>query len=168
MRLFFTSYIFSFMLLVLSTPGYTEVNELTGRVIDVINGDTILLQDHQNKQHRIYLFGIDAPELDQQSGPEARAYLDRLLFARTYQAKVVYSQRTKGGNIIGTVYAAELNSTQYADINGMMVMAGYAWASRHHGKRYHAIEQIARNRKIGLWAEPRPLPPWEWRAKHKR
>ena len=168
MRLFITRYIFSLILLVPSQPGYTEVKELSGRVIDVINGDTILLQDNQKRQHRIYLFGIDAPELGQPAGQEARAYLDRLLFARTYQAKVVYSKRTKAGNIIGTLYAAELNSTQYADINGMMVMAGYAWASQRHGKRYAAIEQMARNRKIGLWAEPRPLPPWEWRAKHKR
>ena len=168
MRFVFTSFIFCLSFLVLSTPGYAEVKELSGRVIDVINGDTILLQDSQNIRHRIYLFGIDAPELGQTNGQEARAYLDRLLFARTYQAKVVFSKRTKAGNIIGTVYAAELNSTQFADINGMMVMAGYAWASQRDGKRYRAIEDIARHRKVGLWAESRPLPPWQWRAKHRR
>ena len=142
-------------------------NEISGRVVDVLNGDTIIIRDAQQTEHRIYLYGIDAPELKQISGMESRDYLDRLLFTRTYQVKVVIESRAKNDNIIGTVYATEQNSSQYADINGMMVMAGHAWASRHSGKRYQAIEQIARNRKTGLWANPKPVAPWEWRKKHK-
>lgn len=162
MRAFFV-FIFSFI----SAFAQAGSKEISGRVIDVMNGDTIIIRDAQQKEHRIYLYGIDAPELNQPDGKEARAYLDRLLFARTYQARVVIEARTKNGNIIGTVYAAEQNSDQYADINGMMVMAGYAWASQHSGKRYRAVEQIARNRKIGLWANPKPLTPWDWRKKQK-
>lgn len=141
--------------------------DISGRVVDVLNGDTIIIRDAQQTEHRIYLYGIDAPELKQISGKESRDYLDRLLFTRTYQVKVVIESHAKNGNVIGTVYAAEQNSSQYADINGMMVMAGHAWASRHSGKRYQAIEQIARNRKTGLWANPKPVPPWDWRKKHK-
>lgn len=167
MRLFFSSHLFCWLLLAFSTTGHAQITEISGRVVHVINGNTIVLRDSNRTEHRIYLYGIDAPELDQVDGKEARAYLDRLLFARTYQAKVVYSRRTQAGNIIGTVYAAEQNSSQYADINGMMVMAGYAWASKSDGKQYRAIEQIARNRKVGLWANPKPVAPWVWRSKRK-
>lgn len=155
------------MLFTLLTANSVAANkEIIGRVVDVPSGDIIVVRDAQNSEHRVYLYGIDAPELKQANGKDARDYLDRLLFARTYQARVVIEMRTKKGNIIGTVYAAEQNSTQYADINGMMVMTGFAWASQHSGKRYRPIEQIARNRKIGLWANPQPVAPWVWRKKH--
>jgi len=147
------------------SPVNASSKELHGRVVDVLSGDVIVVRDTNRKEHHVYLYGIDAPELKQPHGKASRDYLDRLLFARTYQVRVNIELRTKKGNIIGTVYAAEQNSTQFADINGMMVMAGYAWASQHSGTRYRPIEQIARNRKIGLWASPNPVAPWVWRKK---
>ncbi len=160
-------FMLSTLLTFLVSISFAASNEISGRVVDVLNGDTIVVRDAQHTEHRVYLYGIDAPELKQISGKESRDYLDRLLFTRTYQVKLVIESRAKSGSIIGTVYAAEQNSSQFADINGMMVMAGHAWASRHSGKRYQAIEQIARNRKTGLWAHPKPVAPWQWRKKHK-
>ena len=140
-----------------------DLKQIIGRVTDVPNGDTIYVRDQNGRQHKIYLLGIDAPEMKQPFGKAARDYLDRLLFARNYQAKVVIKKRTRAGNIIGTVYAADMNSSQYANINGMMVMAGHAWANPRTSKQYIAAEKIARNRKIGLWKQSNPVAPWKWR-----
>ncbi|VAW99950.1 hypothetical protein MNBD_GAMMA21-2428 [hydrothermal vent metagenome] len=141
--------------------------ELLGRVDDVPNGDTIIIIDQNKKRHKVYLLGIDAPELKQPFGIEAKAHLDRLLFARNYQAKVVITRRTAAGNIVGTVYATELNSPQYNNINGMMVMSGFAWANLRTSKQYIGVEKIAQNRKIGLWKQKKPQAPWLWRKGQK-
>lgn len=137
--------------------------ELIGHVSDVPNGDTIVVADEKNRNHKVYLLGIDAPEIKQPFGKAARDYLDRLLFARNYQVKIIIKKRTRAKNIVGTVFAADMNSDQYADINGMMVMAGYAWANPRTSKQYVAVEKIARNRKTGLWEQQRPIAPWQWR-----
>ena len=142
--------------------------EISGRVINVLNGDTIVVTDANNNKHKVYLLGLDAPEMKQPFGKASRDYLDRLLFARNYQVKVIFKKRTRAQNIIGTVFAADMNSSQYADINGMMVMAGFAWANPRTSKQYVSIERIARNRKAGLWEQKRPIAPWKWRQKNEQ
>ena len=138
--------------------------ELLGRVSSVSNGDTIIVTDDKNKKHKVYLLGIDAPEMNQAFGKQSREYLERLLFARNDQVKIIIKKVTRAKNIVGTVYAADLNSSQYADINGMMVMAGFAWANPRTSKQYSGVEKIARNRKSGLWKQKKaPIAPWKWR-----
>lgn len=161
-RVFIICILFSLTSLLQAAP-----KELTGRISDVPNGDTIIVTDENNKKHKVYLLGIDAPELKQAFGKQSRDYLDRLLFARNYQVKVVIKKRTRANNIVGIVFAADMNSSQYADINGMMVMAGYAWANPRTSKQYVSIEKIARNRKAGLWEQQNPVPPWKWRTGSK-
>jgi len=150
-------------LLTFTTATHVSAKELHGRISDVPTGDTIIVTDDQNKQHKVYLLGIAAPKMKQAFGKESRDYLERLLFARNDQVKVVIKKQTRAGNFIGTVYAAEMNSSQYADINGMMVMAGFAWANPRTSKQYISIEKIARNRKAGLWKQNKPVAPWKWR-----
>lgn len=133
------------------------------RVSAVPNGDTIIVTDDKNKKHKVYLLGIEAPEMKQTFGKPSREYLQRLLFARNNQVKIIIKKHTRAKNIIGTVYATDLNSSQYTDINGMMVMAGFAWANPRTSKQYNAVEKIARNRKAGLWKQRRPIAPWQWR-----
>jgi len=156
--------IFVFLILfTLAGVSQAAPKELVGRVSDVLNGDTIIVTDEKNKRHKVYLLGIDAPEMKQAFGKQSREYLERLLFARNDQVKVVIKKRTRANNLVGTVYATDLNSKQYTDINGMMVMAGFAWANPRTSKQYSAVEKIARNRKSGLWKQKRPLAPWKWR-----
>ena len=56
------------------------------------------------------------------------------------------------------------------DVNLEIVKAGYAWVYRRYAPKpkskadtYFAGENQAKNRKLGLWADPHPVPPWEWR-----
>ena len=55
-----------------------------------------------------------------------------------------------------------------SDINSEMVKAGYAWAYREYLHEPYASEYIdaeneARARKLGLWQQANPQPPWEFR-----
>lgn len=144
-----------------------SANELIGRVSDVLNGDTIIVTDVRNKKHKVYLLGIDAPEIKQPFGKKSRDYLEHLFLGRDPKVRIVIKKHTRAKNIVGTAYAAKINSTQYADINGMMVMAGYAWANPRTSRQYIAAEKIARNRRAGLWEQKSPVPPWQWRKKKK-
>jgi endonuclease YncB( thermonuclease family) len=48
---------------------------------------------------------------------------------------------------------------------------GYAWLYRAYAaeqspedrERYELAEREAKERKVGLWRDPHPVPPWEWR-----
>ena len=57
------------------------------------------------------------------------------------------------------------------DLGLEQIRAGYAWLYRAYvkeltpedRKRYESAEREAKERKVGLWHDPNPVPPWEWR-----
>ncbi len=63
------------------------------------------------------------------------------------------------------------------DVNLGQIEAGLAWRykkyemeqSAEDRARYAVAEVLAREAKRGLWVEPEPVAPWEWRkAKRKK
>lgn len=125
-------------------------------VARVTDGDTVVLADGR----RIRLYGIDAPETHQPYGPDARAFLDRLV--RGKDVTVTVRARDLYGRTV-----AELRIGK-ASVNESMVLAGYAWWYRSLAKRDKALEQAeaqARRKGIGLWADTAPVAPWEWRKR---
>jgi len=48
-----------------------------------------------------------------------------------------------------------------------LVKAGLAWHYKKYSTNiiYSALEQEARKQRIGLWSEPNPIAPWEWRGR---
>ena len=59
------------------------------------------------------------------------------------------------------------------NINREMVSEGWAWAYRQYLDRPHASEYIeaeekARGKRLGLWAQTNPQPPWEFRKLQKK
>lgn len=51
------------------------------------------------------------------------------------------------------------------NLNLALVENGLAWHFKKYSKdeTYAATEIAARSRKIGLWSDPKPVPPWEWK-----
>ena len=123
----------------------------------VADGDTITVLDAANVQHKIRLQGIDAPEKAQAFGNVSKQHLSSLVFGKDISVK--YTKRDKYGRILGTIYVDNL------DINLEMLRAGLAW----HYKRfdstpaYAAAELEARQNRRGLWADPNPTPPEQFR-----
>ena len=56
-----------------------ETPEITFQVQRIIDGDTILAHTSEQPDQRLRLWGIDAPESDQDHGPEATARLQALV-----------------------------------------------------------------------------------------
>lgn len=54
-----------------------------------------------------------------------------------------------------------------------MIMLGHAWVlggycahlPQEHQRQLFRLEAWARSKKVGLWREPDPVPPWLWRRK---
>lgn len=147
---------FGVVLLRLLGPGESRAEELTGNVMRVIDGDTVDLSTPTG-QRRIRLFGIDAPEIGQPSGSEARKALSSWIDGQSVVVKVIASDRH--GRTVGQLFVKDI------DVSLMLIQHGWAWhSSRHNPDRLaQEAEQTARRERRGLWRDPSPLPPWQWR-----
>ncbi len=135
---------------------------ITGRVVRVADGDTVSVLDGSNTQHKIRLQGIDAPERNQRYGKKSRDALSGMVAGRNVGVEVL--GKDSYGRSNGVLYIGERN------INLAMVAAGHAWWYRYYAPDDHplkAAEGKARAAKLGLWAEPDPVPPWDWRRQQK-
>jgi endonuclease YncB( thermonuclease family) len=143
----------AFFLLLLSLPlAYAET--LKGRVVHITDGDTLVVLDASNVQHKIRLQGIDAPERGQAFGTKSKEGLSNLVAGTS--VVVDYSKYDRYQRILGKVL---LNGE---DVNLEQVEDGMAWHyKKYQGEqsssdrvRYSDAEREARRRKIGLWRDP--------------
>jgi endonuclease YncB( thermonuclease family) len=153
------------ILLATATPANSQTQAITGKVVGVSGGDTLTVLDDQKRQHKIRLDGIYAPESSQDFGSKAKQSLSELVFGKT--VIVLSSKKDRDGRIVGKVMLRDGR-----DINLEQIERGMAWfyranargLSREDAKAYEQAEQAAREEKIGLWAGPSPIPPWELRT----
>ena len=133
--------------------------EFTGKVVGVIDGDSIRVM-HEDKAEQIRLIGVDCPERGQPFGTRAREYTSELVFGQ--DVTVYGDRRDRYGRRLAEVLLPDGRS-----LNQELIKAGLAWWFRKYSKdlRLGELEREARVAKRGLWVEPRPVPPWEWRAK---
>ncbi|MPZ16647.1 MAG: hypothetical protein GEV06_01845 [Luteitalea sp.] len=137
----------------------TVVEEVfEARVIEVVDGDTIIVNDARGPL-TLHLDGIDAPELDQELGREARTFLDALAVSRVVTVRVK-SRAPAGAESIAWV---ELKGSS---LSLALLEEGLAWyCRRHSGNRdLQRAETMARVKKKGLWRTLHPMPPWQHRG----
>jgi endonuclease YncB( thermonuclease family) len=141
-----------------SAPAY----DLSGRVVKVADGDTLTLLDTNQKQHEIRLHGIDTPEYKQPYGRAATKALADLVAGEGVGVDVKDTDRE--GRTVGVVFKANVN------VNLQMVRSGFAWWYKKYAPfddDLRLAEQYARADKLGLWTDPNPVPPWEWRQANR-
>ena len=141
-----------------SAPAYA----LSGRVVKVSDGDSVTILDATQKQHEVRLHGIDTPEYRQPYGKAAMNALGKLVAGEGVCVDVKGADRY--GRTVGVVFKGNLN------VNLRMVRSGYAWWYKKYAPLdddLRLAEQHARADGLGLWAEPNPIPPWEWREANR-
>jgi micrococcal nuclease len=133
----------------------------SGRVVRVLDGDTLEVLEAATPR-RVRLHGVDCPERNQPYGARARQFTAQLAFGRT--VTVVIRDRDRYGRLVGEVLLPDGRN-----LNRQLVAAGYAWWYRQYSRdpRLAVLEWMARWRKRGLWQDPHPVPPWEWRRRPK-
>lgn len=132
------------------------------KVVRVADGDTITVLDATNTQNKVRLNKIDAPEKSQAFGEVSRKHLAS--FVASKEVKVEWASKDRYGRILGEVFVGTTN------VNLRMVKDGLAWHYKHFDNTptYAQAEEEARSKKIGLWKDPNPTPPWEFRKKGRK
>ena len=136
---------------------------ISGRVVRVTDGDTIVVLDANDVQHKIRLQGIDAPERGQAYGAKSKAHLSAAVAGKF--VVVEYDKRDRYERIVCKVLLSN------EDMNHEQIKAGFAWhykkyqheQSPNEREDYSDAEIEAREAKLGLWGDLEPSPPWEYR-----
>lgn len=142
--------------------AYAET--ITGRVVGISDGDTVTILDTFSTQYKVRLMGIDAPEKKQEFGSKAKKHLSDLIFGKI--VTVEWFKRDRYNRILGKVLI------DGRDVNLEQIRAGYAWHFKRYQedqspidrKLYSDAEEESRRNRIGLWIDPSPVVPSEFRA----
>lgn len=149
--------------LLLLAFGIAHAETLTGYVVGISDGDTITVLDTRNRQIKVRLAGIDAPEKGQAFGDRSKQHLASLIFNQNVTVEWVKQDRYSR-----TVGKVLVNGK---DANLEQIKVGMAWWYEKYRKEqsvpdqeiYHAAEMAAKQQRMGLWRDENPIPPWDWR-----
>jgi endonuclease YncB( thermonuclease family) len=147
-----------------------EDDSLRGKLVRVIDGDTVELSPVSNKNGQptgepsvtVHILGIDAPAIDACGGPESAAELKRIIDSDGFfRVKFIpEAARTDSkGNTQGYLYSGD--GTGVPSLVGYgMVQNGYAsvWyeGTDRPGKNHDRdaeLDRIAKEQKLGIWAK---------------
>lgn len=130
--------------------------QFQGVVVGVTDGDTITVM-RGSMPIKVRLFGIDCPESGQPFGKRAKQLTSALVMGKwvTVQTHGVDAYGRTLGEVV-LLYGPSLSQE--------LVRAGLAWRYRYcKDPVLGNLETQARGARLGLWADPNPIPPWEWR-----
>ena len=146
---------------VVLTLGRTaHATGFSGLVVSVLDGDTIEVL-HNTRPERVRLSGIDRPENGQAFGSRAKQAASALVCGKDVILQT--HGQDKYRRTLGDVFL--LDGTH---VNHELVKGGWCWWFRKYAPEdtvLEGLEQKAREAKQGLWADPAPVPPWEWRKR---
>jgi micrococcal nuclease len=136
---------------------------LKAKVTRVNDGDSIEV-DLDSGHARVRMSAIDTPEYDQPYGSQSSAALKAMLPVGTaVELEVVTQDQFR--RMVAVVWLVQGDAR--TNVNETMLRRGHAWAYRRYMKdpKFCDLEQEARSKKLGLWAQPVSdwVYPPEWR-----
>ncbi len=141
----------------------------SAEVVKVWDGDSFALRRDGDRQWvEVRMLGIDAPEKKQPFGPEGRKFLEELILNKKVTIEVRVNDFHKR-EVVRVWLDGE-------DINLIMLESGHAWHNRifkrdqttEEQRVYSSAERGAREKKLGLWVDQNPEPPWEFRWRNRK
>jgi endonuclease YncB( thermonuclease family) len=147
------------LLLVVSAPTPGRAADFPAKVIGISDGDTLTVLKADRTQVKVRLHGVDAPETGQDFATRSKQATSELAFGKTVTVRPVSTDRY--GRTVAEVVLPDGRS-----LNRELVRNGYAWWFREYAPNDRELERLeaeAREAKRGLWSQPNPIPPWDWR-----
>lgn len=161
-------FLFGLLLLGAAPAGWAE-EWVDGKVVSVTDGDTVVVETRRKDVLRVRFYGVDAPETatehwpTQAYGEAASRFMQQLVGGRAVSVRLT-GERTHGREV-GEVFVEGRSASRE------LLRAGLGWwntkFARHDGD-LERLEQAARLTRRGLWQEAAPVPPWQYRARHRR
>lgn len=144
---------------------------VTGTVVFVDDGDTVVLLTSAKTQMKIRLASIDAPESShtkKETGRVGQPY--------SRNSGAYLETQVKGRNVVAHCFESDKYGRSVCElfvhdrsVNQSMVEQGWAWANLSNQGRYLrdksliALQGTAQTHRRGLWAAEKPIAPWVWR-----
>ena len=130
---------------------------IEAKVIEVIDGNTLVAKDENGEEWKVMLAGIDSPELNQQYGTEAKSFLESKALKKA--VTITLQGKDRWGNRLAVVMLKGKD-----DLRVELLSKGLAWTSeRNPIPELEKIRIEAENAKKGIWQEEQPTPPWIYR-----
>ncbi len=124
-------------------PAVAAAETLAGKVVRVVDGDTVYVLDEAKTEHKIRLSGIDAPERGQPFGQRSKEHLSELLAGKG--VRVEWCKHDRYGRLVGTVWVAPPECSTCP----LTLDAGTRATYRGAGVALHAIRERAADRGTG-------------------
>lgn len=131
--------------------------DVSCKVVGISDGDTMTCLTDDKRQVKIRFDQIDAPETGQGFGGASKRALSDMIHGKTVNLDT--KEQDKYGRTVAEVYYDGKN------VNKEMVALGMAWAYREYVKdqEYLDLENAARRASLGIWSEPNPIYPSDYR-----
>jgi endonuclease YncB( thermonuclease family) len=135
----------------LCLPYTASAEVLGGRVTSVADGDTLIVQTEKGQQ-RVEIAGIDAPEMSQPFGKQARDRLAKLVTGK--KVTVLWTKKDDNGSVVGRV---QLETGE--DLGLIQLAAGLARQnirgelSAGDQSLYEQAELMTKTASVGMWSD---------------
>ncbi|MDR0476792.1 MAG: thermonuclease family protein [Desulfobulbaceae bacterium] len=147
------------MLALMMAASAGAVPVFSAHVSKVADGDSLEVE-YAGQKIKLRLWGIDAPEIRQSYGKQAKALLAVMVNGRRIEVQ------GKDIDIYNRLVALVWVDGQL--VNEEMVRQGAAWVYQYYCREqicdsWQRLEDDARLARRGLWANDKAIPPWHWR-----
>lgn len=148
-----------FILLFLVSLFYNTIAQ-KAYVVSISDGDSFKVLFEDKHQEKIRMHGIDCPEKGQPYYQVAKQYTANKIFRKQITLKILYKDRY--GRSVALVYLADSIL-----LNERLLSAGLAWHYLQFDKnpKWQLLQNTAKQKGMGLWADKNPIAPWLWRKK---
>ena len=132
-------------------------DRFSGKVVDVLDGNTLLVIDNYKDTISVILKSIDCPELNQEMGVKAKTYTATHCLGLIVGVELFGKDRF--GNDIASITVND------SDLSKSLLEAGLAWYyQKNKGDvALETVEKCSRSKKIGIWETEDPVEPWIFR-----
>ncbi|RJX18992.1 MAG: hypothetical protein C4575_09455 [Desulforudis sp.] len=147
--------------LILLIPALSEAASWKGRCVAVLDGDSLIVMRH-HQPVTIRLYGVDAPEMKQPFGPEAKNFTAGLALDKRVTVKVNTWDRY--GRTV-----AEIILPDGRNLGHELLRAGLAWWYKRYAVNDQELKELeakAKSEKINLWSDDGRVPPWIYRKSY--
>ena len=131
----------------------------SGICVRVLDGDTVTIADESQNLHRIRITGLDAPELSQPYGQQAKTELKELILGKEVTVIPMGMDKYKRELAI-----LRINTTiGQIDVAECMINKGAAF---DWGGKYYKAQDYAQKNRLGVWSDSRfQERPWLYRRR---
>ncbi len=138
--------------------GSVWAQGFTGKVVNVIDGNTFEIVNEENEIVKFMLSEVDCPESGQELADEAKTYIEKMILKKKVIVEV--KGKDRWGNKLAVI---KLKNGKV--VHEELLKEGLAWANEKSSEEVTTLQSKAKDNKVGIWSVNEPTPPWVYRRK---